>query len=156
MPYFAAVPGITLIAVLAGCGGSGPSPSSTAVPSVNLSASDGISPAQACNAAKGAWSTFNSAYTAAADDTSKAQVATQYGVTFAAIAFALSANALISPTNGLADATLEKDADAAGSAAGPIAGDLFKGNAKAAAALIPGQFTTDYNDFETAACGTAS
>jgi hypothetical protein len=156
MPYFAAMLGITLAAVLAGCGGSSPSPSSTAVPSVNLSASDGISPAQACDAAKGALSAFNSAYPAAADDTSKAQAAAQYEDTFAAIALALSENALISPTNALADATLEKDADTTGSDAGPIVGDLLKGNAKAADALIPGRFTTDYKDFETAACGTAS
>lgn len=157
IPYFSAVPGITLIAVLSACGGSGSAPSSTAVPSVNLSASNGISPAQACTAAEDAWSTFNSGYAAAASDQSKAQVVTQAGETFAAIAFALSTNALLaSSTTAVTDGTLEKDATAVSNDVDPIAADLTSGNAKAAAALIPGQFTADYNDLKAAACGSGS
>jgi hypothetical protein len=89
-----------------------PSPASTAIPSVNLTAPDGITPSQACDAAKSAWSDFNSAYPAATDDLSKEQVAVQRQTTFAGIATALASNAMTaSSATAITEAALEQDAD---------------------------------------------
>jgi hypothetical protein len=157
MPCLPAVLGMTLIAVLAGCGGSSPSPASTAIPSVNLTASGGITPSQACDAAKSAWSAFNSAYPAATDDLSKEEVAVQWQATFGGIAFALASNALTaSSATAITEAALEHDADTTADATDPIVSDLEKGNTKAAAGLIPGELTTAYKNFEAASCGTGS
>ena len=153
MTYSAVVLGAAVVAILSGCGGSSgaASPSPTAIRSVNLSGPNGISVAQACVAASGAWSTFNSADSAATGNPAKVLVAAQAADTFAKIAYALSSAALLAPSTTAASFTpVETDAGTVRNDFTAISNDLSSGDTSGAASLISGQLSNDYNALKSA------